>query len=262
MKSYSLSALSAVIDAANVPAAGVVMIPSSLLALGRCEGVAPVDVPGAIARRIMEALGPHRTLVVPTFNFGFCKGVPFDRQLTPAENMGQISEVVRTMPGAIRSRHPMQSVAAVGPLAPEICATDTPGGYDPAGPFGVMMRAHATLVLLGATINAGSFIHYAEECQSVPYRYWKKFSGFCIDQGLTRAATYRMFVRDYALAPRLRMDPVDHLLSERRLIAKHVLGAGRVSVCSFADLLAVATDCLRLDPWCFVSGRPASASCS
>ena len=92
---------------------------------------------------------------MPTFNFGFCRGVPFDRQHTPAEKMGPLAEYVRLRAGSVRSPHAIQSVAAVGASSAAVCGTNPPSAFDEDGPFGEMLRSGAKLMQL--YLNYGSY---------------------------------------------------------------------------------------------------------
>lgn len=252
MKRYTLDDLDDALDAVGVAAGDVVMIHSSLLALGRLDGRPADDAVPAIAGRLIDHLGPRGTLVVPTFTFSFCKGLPFDCQGTPAEIMGQLSEYVRMLPGARRSPHPMQSVAALGPLAADICRNDTPSAFDPGGAFARLTERGAKLLMLGTSMEAASFVHLAEQWAGVPYRFWKDFSGEYVDGGVSRSRTYRMYVRDLTANTEITVAPIASALTARGQLFEARLGAGWLTSCRFPDFLAAALDLLRPDPTCLV----------
>jgi len=58
-----------------------------------------------------ETLGVQGTLIVPTFNYNFCKGKPYVHESTPSQ-VGLFSEQVRKDPRALRSFHPIFSFAS------------------------------------------------------------------------------------------------------------------------------------------------------
>ena len=253
MKSYSLEQLRACLSEVGVRTGDLVMVHSSLLALGRLEDCTMGDVPAAVADGLLDCLGPEGTLVAPAFNFGFCRGEPFDRQNTPSDKMGLLSEHIRRLPGARRSTHPMQSVAAMGPLAEDICGSDTPSAFDRGGAFDRLIELDCRLLLLGASLQAASVIHHAEQHVGVPYRYWKDFTGEFIDGGRRETRTYRMYVRDLDLDPKLVMTAIEEELNAMGRLRRISLGSGRVRSCTFRDLLAAACECLRRDPTCLVA---------
>src|SRR5262245_10795723 len=90
----------------------------SLHALGLVAGGA-----GTVARALLEAVGPGGTLMMPTPTFSAAindrwYAQPFELDETPADQeVGPVPEVIRRMPEALRSHHPLMSVAAIGPLA-------------------------------------------------------------------------------------------------------------------------------------------------
>ena len=234
----------------------LVMVHSSLLALGKITDHSLRQIPQIIAETLLDVIGPEGTLVVPALNFGFCRGDGFDRQQTPSENMGMLSEHVRQLPGACRSRHPMQSVAAVGRLAETICEPDTASAFDQGSSFDLMIEQNARLLLLGATFQAATVIHHAEQSVGVPYRLWKDFTGRYVDQSVSQpidqTKTYRMYVRDLEIDPKLNMKPLELELNKRQQLLSQPLGGGVVRSCQFADLIETTRHCLKSDPNCLV----------
>ncbi len=117
------------------------------------------------------------TLVVPTFNFSFARGESYDPKVTPCEGMGAFSEYIRQHPKALRTPHPMQSLAIIGHSAEDLSGRDTASAFDPGSAFERMLELDFRLLLLGADIQAVSMVHYSEQRAAVPYRYWKDFTG-------------------------------------------------------------------------------------
>src|SRR5574338_979593 len=81
------------------------LVHSSYKSFGPVEGG-----PQTVVNALEEALGPEGTLIMPTFNFDFNKGQPWDVRSTPSQ-MGVLTELVRKDPRAKRVFHPIYSFA-------------------------------------------------------------------------------------------------------------------------------------------------------
>ncbi|MEO6589330.1 MAG: AAC(3) family N-acetyltransferase, partial [Pyrinomonadaceae bacterium] len=208
-----------------------------------------------IIAAIIEYLGENGTLVAPTFNFDFCKGETFDRQNTTSKNMGVLSESVRLFPGSERSLHPMQSVAAIGKFAANICERNTPSAFSPGGSFDRLLKLNAKLLLFGVNFNAASFFHYAEEDKRVPYRYFKSFSGEYIDRGVSEKRENQLYVRYLELNPQLNLRNLEARMDSEGNLRKAKLGMGEILVCDFKDLYETACEMLEKDLLIFVKNK-------
>lgn len=235
------------------PEGGVEMY---LDALCECLGIDPARF---VQRRPEEneLAGCRSTLAVPTFNFGFTRGQPFDLENTPSEGMGAFAELVRIQPGAFRSPHPLQSVSAIGRYAADLARCDTPGGYDPGSPFDRMLGLDFKVLLLGADIFYTSMVQYVEQLANVSYRYWKDFTGPMRGaDGEWRTLTCRMFVRDLELDPKVSCKPVQKVLQEHGQWSAVKLNYGEVALFRLADYVKAASEMLAADAWAFVQNRP------
>lgn len=240
MQSYSRDQLKAALDRVGVSPGQTLLVHSSLFHLGRMAGVSSADLPPGILGALRDAVGEEGTIAVPAFSFAFCRGTKFSRGDTPSEQMGAFSEFVRRQPDACRSPHPMQSISAIGPNAKRICSNDTTSSFSDSGAFDQLLRLDAQVLLLGATMQAVSLIHYVEERENVPYRYWKSFTGEWQDGDLCEQRSYQMFVRDLDKDPRLVLSPLhDDLLSSGRLKSAE-LGAGQIMAFGAAEFVALA----------------------
>lgn len=202
---------------------------------------------------IREVTGADGTLIVPTFNFGFARGESYDPQITPSQGMGAFSELVRQLPEARRTSHPLQSIAAVGRYAADLSSRDTASAFDPGSAFERMLELDFKLLLLGADSRAVSMFHYCERRANVPYRYWKDFSGPVRTPEGWQTRTYRMFVRDLELNPQLTLDPVVEYLQSLGQWRSQRLNYGQVTVCNLRDFVTAADKFLAEDPWSLVT---------
>jgi aminoglycoside 3-N-acetyltransferase len=180
------AAIAADLRALGVRPGSVLLVHSSLSALGWVVGGAP-----AVAAALLDALGPEGTLVVPTHTTANSDpagwGAPpvpeawwpvirehlpaFDPAITPAHGLGVIPEVVRTWPGALRSDHPQVSFAAVGPAAAEITAGHAlDSGFGERSPVARVEALDGDVLLLGAGHGSNSSLHLAEHRVPHPAR--------------------------------------------------------------------------------------------
>jgi aminoglycoside N3'-acetyltransferase len=221
-----------------------VLVHAAIQYLGR-----PVGGVGLYWAAFHDVLGEAGTVAVPTFNFGFARGIAFDRAHTPSEKMGVFAEHIRCLPEARRSPHPLQSVAAVGRYAEDLAGRDTASAFDPGSAFERMLDLDFRMVLLGASIQVASIVHYAEQRRQVPYRYWKDFSGTVIEGGTEKPKACRMYARSLELDPRTNFEPVQRRLEADSLWAQTRVNYGTVAACSLRDVVAAAESILAEDPW-------------
>lgn len=261
MHTLTYSQLIDVLLAIGLQSGDGVLVHSALHFLGKPEGGVEM-----VLRGLCEVLGipchadqtsqAEGTLAVPTFNFDFARGQPYDPQSTPSVGMGVFSEVVRQHPLARRTSHPMQSLAVLGRYAADLAGRDTPSAFDPGSAFERMVELDFKILLLGADVQAVSLLHYAEQRVGVPYRYWKEFKGQVKIGGVWEERTYRMYVRDLDLNPRLDLHGVQNRLEERGQWQSQRLNYGAVSLCRMKDFVQAVEECLRADPWSLVKNRP------
>jgi aminoglycoside 3-N-acetyltransferase len=236
------------LQALNIRAGDSLLVHSAIQFLGR-----PVGGVGMYLEVLQTVLGPQGNIAVPTFNFAFARGEPYDPLQTPSVNMGAFSEYVRQQPRARRTPHPMQSMAVVGPNAADLAARDTPSAFDPGSSFERLLELDFKLLLLGASIQAVAMIHYSEQRANVPYRYWKDYQGQVLTHTGWQTRTYRMFSRDLRANPRLELYSLQAEMQRGGAWAAVPLNYGQVSTCRLADFVAAADRLLASDPWIFVT---------
>lgn len=222
----------------------------------------PVGGPGMFLQAIQSVIGSEGTIAVPTFNFAFARGEDYDPLSVPSDGMGSFSEYVRQHPDSLRTTHPMQSLAVIGKHAQDLAERDTPSAFDEGSAYDQMIKSNFKLLLLGTDIQAASIAHYSEQRAQVPYRYWKDFSGRIRTNDTWETRTYRMFVRDMDLDPRLTGQPVQTLLEQRGQWTQVALNYGQVSACNITDFIAIMDEILEEDPWALVTNQPVDQSTS
>ncbi len=238
----------------------VVYVASSLAALGLMDE--PIE---GTLWALRGAVGKGGTLVMPAFDFGFCRGDPFDPQRTPSA-CGQLSEAFRSIAGAVRSTSPpFSTVTAVGPRAAEIVGIESLTSFGRDSIFQYLRDIEAKHLLIGCGFNEGvAHVHWLEELAEVPYRYWKKIEGEVIVGGEARHRAFFMYARRRDVDVRVDADPLGAAFEEAGHVRVTTVGLCRIrafdlnAFAAFAEPLFKEDPLVVLDPACrkpFLRGR-------
>ncbi|MET8980217.1 aminoglycoside 3-N-acetyltransferase [Streptomyces sp. NPDC004539] len=160
----------------------VVMFHTRLSAIGYVPG-GPQTVIGAL----QDVVGTAGTLMVTC---GWNDAPPYEFLTWPAEwqaavraehpaydaesseadhNNGRLPEALRRRPGAVRSRHPDASFAALGAQA-ETLTADHPWNdpHGPGSPLAKLVELNGRVLLLGAPLDTLTLLHHAEALAEAP----------------------------------------------------------------------------------------------
>lgn len=182
----TVRSLTADLTALGLPRGGVVLMHSSLRALGWVVGGAE-----AVVEAVLAVLGPGGTLVVPSFSTGRTDParwqhppVPeawwqtirdempaYDPRVSSTRQMGAIADCVLRWPGTLRSAHPHLSFAANGPLAREVVEPHPlPYGVGDGSPLARVYALDGHVLLLGVGHANNTSLHLSEHRASWPGR--------------------------------------------------------------------------------------------
>jgi aminoglycoside 3-N-acetyltransferase len=102
--------------------------------------------------------------------------LPFDPHASRAtRDNGALMELVRTLPGAVRSANPGASCAAVGAKAAWLTANHPLDyGYGEGTPFARLVEARGKVLMLGATTDHMTVLHHAEHLAQIPDKRLKR----------------------------------------------------------------------------------------
>jgi len=193
------------------------------------------------------------TLAIAAFTFSFCGGRPFQRDRARSE-VGPLADyALHGLSSARRTNHPIYSFVVAGQQADEIlgCAGETTFG---AGtPFELFELRAAQMMMIGCGWDSCTQFHLYEELASVPYRYFKSFSGYADFGHGPEEATTSMFVRDLDLDPQNDFSPIERDLRRGTHIAETSLWHGRIGACPVMTLAACTRTLIDRDPFALLS---------
>lgn len=257
------SDLRAGLERVGVPRGGLVLLHSSLSSLGWVLGAED-----AVVAAMLDALGPEGTLAVPAFTRCFAPGKghpagnqgPFDIERTPS-SLGRISEAVRRRPDALRSHHPIHSVAACGPAAAELVqGHEAESDFGPESPFGKIIERNGSIVLLGVGQRVNSTLHAVEDLVGMPYLREAK-AHVCRPDGRTGVFVCRKCPvgdRDFYRGEDSKWEAA---LRRAGVVRRERLGEAEVQIMEAGPFARAAAELLRRTPDLLLCDEPRCSFC-
>ena len=206
MRRETVTTLSAHWRAAGIERGDVVLLHSSSKRTLATHQISPAE----LLESFLDATGPLGTLLIPTFNFGWCRGEPFNVRTTPSE-MGVLSETARRC-GMRGDPHPVYSFSALGSIGKDFAAPTNWSGYGPGSPFDILRKIDGKIAILDLPDqNSMTFYHHVEEMiaeysdlphavwfskQYPSHRFYKNFDGrYTGYDGRECERTFALYVR-------------------------------------------------------------------
>ncbi len=243
----TLETLTQEFRALGVEAGDTLFVHSAYSSLSRAPGGVQGG-PQTVLNALLNILGEEGTLVMPTFNYDFLRGSPWDIRTSPSQ-MGALTELVRLNPRARRMYHPVYSVAALGKNAEAIAAHRSMDCFGESSLFTPLREWDAKILIIGLPYSKSiTFLHHCEQLAGVTYRYLKEFSGTAIDaNGKPNPETITMFVRDVERGVVLDFEPIGALL-DSQVVRKRPIGLGECRLMKMNDVFRVAVQAMKDHP--------------
>jgi len=175
-------------------------------------------------KTLQEAVGETGTLMFPTFNWDFCKGIPYNYTQTRGKT-GSLGNAALTMPGFKRTLHPLYSFAVWGKDQDYLVQQNPVSAFGNDTPFAYMLEKQAKAFSIGISpLQGNTFIHYIEQSIGVPYRYHKPFTADYIDEaGNVFEKSCTMYVRDLELNLKYVLQPMEHIINQLNINKSYII---------------------------------------
>lgn len=230
----------------GVKVGDTLLVHSSYKSLGEVDGG-----PSTVIRALEATVGTDKdgTLIMPTFNFDFNKGQPWDVRATPSK-MGVLTELVRQDPRAKRVFHPFYSFAILGKHAEQLGSLRYKSAYERNSVFGKLRDLDGKIMVIGLSYNNSmTFFHHIEQMEGVDYRFLKQFTGQVTDEnGSTYTDTFEMLVRDIDKGVMTMVDPMGALMEEAGVIKSARIGDANVKLMKANEVYAFTAREMKRDP--------------
>jgi len=212
-----------------------ILLHSSLSSIGHVEGGADTVVDA-----FLSVLGLEGTLVVPTFG-----------------KLGVIAETVNGRPEAVRSIHPLASVAAIGGNAVEICRDHWKMelAHAEGTPYARVAEMDGYVCLLGVDQDRSTTLHTVEELLRLPYLSPTADIAFSTPEGEIRRSW------DYFPGPHRDFIGLDRLLRESGRMRTGKIGAAVVRLIPSRELIEIVRAGGEKNPAFVLCDNPECADC-
>ncbi len=203
-------------------------------------------------------LGPEGTLAVPAYFYEFARsGKPFDVERSPvSKELGVFSAFVNTFPDRKRSFNPLQSIAAVGPKAKELCGTSL-AGYGEASPWHRLRKMGGKLVFFGTTLQPMTYVHHIEQQYGVPHLYTKIYPYPILRNGIPFTGQAISSVRFLDYAVEYALDPFQQELEKTGILQHSTCGSGNILAGDADAIFKLGMELLQKNPYFFLKHPPA-----
>jgi aminoglycoside N3'-acetyltransferase len=239
----------------------VVVIHAALWAFSHGFGRDAKAIPKHILRLMREVAGDRRTLIFPAYSFSFCKSRIFDLTRTASET-GILSIAALAEPDAVRTRQPIYSNAVLGPRAAEVIDLAAQTAWGAGSAMEWFARVDTRYVVLGIPWHkSASLIHSSEERLDVPYRYFKRFEGRMLHDGIDIGpARETLFVRSMAVPPDLDYEPATRAIETTSGYRRSGSSSFAMESALASEIQASSDRLVAADPYVFVRNVAATSA--
>ncbi len=221
----------------NLVCNGPVLLHSDILRIGMLDALQSKEAMcHAYEELLAEALG-ERTLLIPTFNYDFCRNGIYDVQHSPSR-VGALTDHYRRRYWKERTRTPVFNFCIRHNRQFELAPAHNCFGIEST--FAELVAQDGWVAFLGAHFSCTTFIHHVEELCNVPYRFHKTFDGVIVEgaQRTPVKLVYRVRPLEPPDAVVYDWDRLEHDLIERGLLHVYSVGRGQLRVYRAAAVAA------------------------
>jgi len=232
----------------------VLLVHSSYKSFGGIEGG-----PQTVIDAIRSILTDEGTLIVPTFNYDFCDGKPFDIKKTPSK-MGIISELVRTDSNSKRTFDPVFSFTVLGKYRDYLANLRSDHSFGPNSVFAKLRELDSKIMIIGLTYNESiTFFHHIEETHGCDYRYFKEFKGSITNyDDVKQDGKIVLFVRDLEKGIQNDVDKMGDILEYERIVKKILVGKSEIKLMKVNDVYQRTIEEMKINPHILIKIKKSS----
>ena len=190
--------------------------------------------PNILINNVKKRIGKSGTILIPTFNWDFCKGKIFNYHKTSSQS-GALGNIALKRKDFMRSLNPIYSFAVAGKNQRKICNLKHLDCFSLNSPFGYLIKNNGKNLFIDirprtrdeTSLGGFTFHHVIEQVVKVPYRYFKFFKGYYLNKKkIKKKIKIKFYARDlkikYKVFINKKLD--NHLLMKKILIREEFSG--------------------------------------
>ena len=165
---------------------------------GYRKGMSPKETLNDFVDFLINEIKDTQTIVVPAFNWDYCKGAMFNPLKTKSK-VGVLGNIFLNREDFIRTKHPLYSFFVYGKEKDALIKLINQSAWGENSPFAYMYNNNAVQLNIDSPLeNNFTFAHYVEEKINIKERYHKFFEAEYFNKNSIEIRKYSMFIRDLA----------------------------------------------------------------
>lgn len=162
----------------------------------------------------------------------------YNKEITPTNTMGQVAEMFRKWPGAMRSDHPARSVAACGKYARYLTENhDLSNIFGDGSPIGRLYELDGYVLLIGVGYDKNTSLHLADARAEYPSKHLSTESSAVMIDGKRVWKSYETLYVDGEDFEKIGLE-----FEKCQTVAKTSLGNGIITFMKQRELVDFAVD--------------------
>ena len=168
---------------------------------------------------IKRYIGKKGTLIIPTYNYDFTKGKPFDRKTTLSQ-VGEFGNYLIKKHYNNRTFDPVFSHIIFGKLKKKILNCETNEAFGDKSIFNLILQEKFRIICFCCSSTAMTFIHFIEKKMNVDYRFNKNFNSFVKINNKNIKVKYKYFVGKKNINYNLNEKKITQMLKTKIIVKK------------------------------------------
>jgi len=217
--------------------------------------------PNILIDALIKKIGKNGTLLIPTFNWDFCKGKTFKYHKTPSQS-GALGNIALRRKDFLRSFNPIYSFAVTGKDKKKICTLKHVDCFSLNSPFGYLIKNKGKNLFIDleqrvfdeTKLGGFTFHHVVEQAVKIPYRYFKVFKGYYINkQKLRKLIKIKFYARNLKLKYKVFISKkLDNELLRQKILQRRVFKGINLDLIDLNSVFKILTKDLKTKKFFFI----------